>query len=70
MARPVSSRSAEEGIDSKLDIEGLEILKEMGHETVILLGHETGCPRFGFEPEARSPGWDGRGGYHPAIDQA
>lgn len=38
------------GIGSKLILQGLKISKEMGFESVIVLGHDKYYPRFGFRP--------------------
>jgi predicted N-acetyltransferase YhbS len=39
-----------EGIGSKLITESLKIAKEMGFQSVIVLGHDRYYPRFGFRP--------------------
>ncbi len=41
------------GIGSKLVREGLEICRNAGYEAVVVLGHPTYYPRFGFIPAAR-----------------
>jgi len=38
------------GVGSQLVRTGLERLKEMGHQIVIVLGHPWFYPRFGFQP--------------------
>lgn len=38
------------GIGGQLIKKGLEIAKKMGFKSVILLGHESYYPKFGFEP--------------------
>ncbi len=43
----------QQGIGSKLVIEGLRILQDMDIPFVIVLGHEGFYPRFGFEPASK-----------------
>jgi putative acetyltransferase len=38
------------GIDTRLVSEALAILKQLGHRVVIVLGHSSYYPRFGFIP--------------------
>ncbi|HYE12565.1 MAG TPA: N-acetyltransferase [Patescibacteria group bacterium] len=49
---PVSvlPRYQNQGIGSLLIIEGLEIARELGFKSVIVLGHDKYYPRFGFKP--------------------
>ena len=42
-------------IGSRLVREGLRLAKELGHNSVIVLGHADYYPRFGFQPASR---WD------------
>jgi putative acetyltransferase len=46
-----------QGIGSALVREGLDHLREMGHELIFLVGHPTYYPRFGFVP-AMAQGFD------------
>ena len=41
------------GIGKKLVERGLKRAKDLGHKSVIVLGHEHYYPRFGFQPAAR-----------------
>ncbi|KPU43292.1 acetyltransferase (GNAT) family protein [Oxobacter pfennigii] len=41
------------GIGSKLILQSLKISKEMGFESVIVLGHDKYYPRFGFRPASK-----------------
>ncbi|MFA5471249.1 MAG: N-acetyltransferase [Acholeplasmataceae bacterium] len=41
------------GIGSKLILQGLKISKEMGFESIIVLGHDKYYPRFGFCPASK-----------------
>ena len=41
------------GIGSKLILQGLKISKEMGFESIIVLGHDKYYPRFGFSPASK-----------------
>ncbi len=41
------------GIGSRLVREGLDRAKELGHFSVIVLGHADYYPRFGFQPASR-----------------
>lgn len=49
---PVSvlPRYQNQGIGSLLIIEALEIARELGYRSVIVLGHDKYYPRFGFKP--------------------
>lgn len=42
-----------EGIGSKLILQGLKNSKEMGFKSVIVLGHDKYYPRFGFMPASK-----------------
>ncbi|RXM39547.1 GNAT family N-acetyltransferase [Chryseobacterium sp. CH21] len=48
---PVSVKSEfqSQGIGAKLILEGHHIAKELGYESVILIGHEKYYPRFGYK---------------------
>lgn len=52
MRAPVAVLPAyqKQGIGSQLILHGLNKSKEMGFKSVIVLGHETYYPRFGFRP--------------------
>ena len=50
-----------QGIGSKLITQGLQLARELGFTSVIVLGHEQYYPRFGFLPASR---W----GIRPPID--
>lgn len=39
-----------QGVGSKLILEAHKIAKEMGYDFIILIGHETYYPRFGYRP--------------------
>jgi putative acetyltransferase len=41
------------GIGKKLVTEGLKKSKEMGYKAVVVLGHPTYYPKFGFEPASK-----------------
>jgi putative acetyltransferase len=41
------------GIGKKLVIEGLKKSKELGYKAVVVLGHPTYYPKFGFEPASK-----------------
>jgi len=41
------------GIGSKLILQGLKISKEIGFKSIIVLGHETYYPRFGFKSASK-----------------
>ena len=41
------------GIGSELIKEGLKIASAIGHESIIVLGHESYYPKFGFTPASR-----------------
>lgn len=41
------------GVGSKLVTEGLKIAKDLGHPSVIVLGHKNYYPKFGFEPASK-----------------
>jgi putative acetyltransferase len=43
----------QKGIGKKLVIEGLKKSKEMGYKAVVVLGHPTYYPKFGFEPASK-----------------
>ena len=43
------------GIGSKLVMAGLEACRELGHKIVVVLGHPTFYPRFGFSAERAQP---------------
>jgi putative acetyltransferase len=43
------------GIGSQLIRRSLEILRERGHQIVVVLGHKHYYPRFGFSPELAKP---------------
>jgi putative acetyltransferase len=54
------------GIGARLVQEGLRVLGERGHQAVVVLGHPTYYPRFGFGPASRFDlRWE-----HPAPDEA
>lgn len=42
-----------QGIGSKMILYGLNLSKEMGFQSVIVLGHEKYYPRFGFKPAGK-----------------
>lgn len=42
-----------QGIGSRLVEEGCRLMKECGHEIVVVLGHPAYYPRFGFIPASR-----------------
>jgi putative acetyltransferase len=44
-----------EGIGSQLVHTGLEQCRQAGHRIVIVVGHPTYYPRFGFSPELAAP---------------
>lgn len=50
----VSPACQREGIGSQLVQTGIAVLRQAGHEIVIVLGHPEFYPRFGFEPASRS----------------
>ena len=54
------------GIGSQLVRDGLRRAKELGHRSVIVLGHPEYYPRFGFQPASR---WDIRSPFE-APDEA
>jgi len=41
------------GIGSQLVQEGLEVIRRQGHASVVVLGHPSYYPRFGFVPASR-----------------
>jgi putative acetyltransferase len=43
------------GIGSELAARGLELCREQGHQIVIVVGHPTFYPRFGFSAELARP---------------
>jgi putative acetyltransferase len=47
----VSPERQRQGVGSRLVIEGLALLKKKQVEAVIVLGHTTYYPRFGFSPQ-------------------
>lgn len=49
------------GIGKALILEALKIAKELGHQSVMVLGHPEYYPKFGFKPTSR---W----GIRPAFD--
>ncbi|MFA0962800.1 GNAT family N-acetyltransferase [Roseivirga sp. BDSF3-8] len=49
----VLSACQHSGIGSKLIKEGLKRARQAGYRSVIVLGHESYYPRFGFEPASR-----------------
>ena len=46
----VSQELQRQGIGGKLIAQGLQKAKELGHQSVIVLGHEHYYPKFGFVP--------------------
>lgn len=49
----VSPPCQREGIGSQLTQTGVEMLRQAGHEILIVLGHPEYYPRFGFVPASR-----------------
>ncbi len=41
------------GVGSRLVVKGIEKCKDMGYDAIIVLGHPTFYPRFGFIPSVR-----------------
>ncbi|HRQ41638.1 MAG TPA: N-acetyltransferase [Chloroflexota bacterium] len=50
----VSPNCQRQGIGSQLVQTGLDMLRQAGHEMVIVLGHPDFYPRFGFAPASQS----------------
>ncbi|SDN02022.1 hypothetical protein SAMN04487897_101814 [Paenibacillus sp. yr247] len=46
-----------EGVGSELIFEGIRRTKELGYGIILLIGHPTYYPRFGFKP-ARTYGYE------------
>lgn len=49
----VKPEMQKKGIGGKLIKKGLEVAKELGFKSVIVLGHENYYPKFGFEPAGK-----------------
>jgi putative acetyltransferase len=44
-----------QGIGTRLVEDGLQLCRDAGHQIVIVLGHPTFYPRFGFSPKLAEP---------------